>query len=157
VFNNKHNSNTASIISTHCCNAILDVILGLEKRRENVWGWIRVQALQQQSQQHALLLILFWQKCLDSVQSLYQKTVQINPSTHWIPNRWKKGLTDPPHGVKERNSLFEISESRTTTTTQLRTLEHAGSQAKSRHLPSGELELGQVGNALSEKLSWLGQ
>jgi hypothetical protein len=35
--------------------------------------------------------------------------------------------------------------------------EHAGSQAKSRHLPSGELELGQVGNALSEKLSWLGQ
>jgi hypothetical protein len=36
-------------------------------------------------------------------------------------------------------------------------LEHAGSQAKSRHLPSGELELGQVGNALSEKLSWLGQ
>jgi hypothetical protein len=36
-------------------------------------------------------------------------------------------------------------------------LEHAGSQAKSRHLPSGELELGQVGNTLSEKLSWLGQ
>jgi hypothetical protein len=35
--------------------------------------------------------------------------------------------------------------------------EHAGSQAKSRHLPLGELELIHVvGNATSEKLSSLG-
>jgi hypothetical protein len=35
--------------------------------------------------------------------------------------------------------------------------EHAGSQAKSRHLPMGELELIHVvGNAISEKLSSLG-
>jgi hypothetical protein len=35
--------------------------------------------------------------------------------------------------------------------------EHAGSQAKSRHLPLGELELIHVvGNAISEKLSSLG-
>jgi hypothetical protein len=40
-------------------------------------------------------ILLFWQKCLDSARSLYHKTVQIDPSTHRIPDRWKKGLADP--------------------------------------------------------------
>jgi hypothetical protein len=32
-------THTTSIISTWCCNARLEVVLGLAKRRENVGGW----------------------------------------------------------------------------------------------------------------------
>jgi hypothetical protein len=39
VSNNKHNNIHCSIISTYCCNARLDVVLGPARRREVVWGW----------------------------------------------------------------------------------------------------------------------
>jgi hypothetical protein len=37
--NTKHNNMHCSTITTWCCNARLEMILGLEKRREDVGGW----------------------------------------------------------------------------------------------------------------------
>jgi hypothetical protein len=43
---NTAKDNTGSIITTYCFkNAGLEVILGLEKRREDVGGWIRVDVV----------------------------------------------------------------------------------------------------------------